>query len=135
MSNVYCLLSTVYGMKMRSFEDLEVWQKSCRLCVDVYRQLSCCRDYSLKDQICRAAVSVASNIAEGSERGSDKDFIRFLKIALGSAAELRTQLYIAAEVEVIPKVKSKEYIERIKVISRMLQGLVTSLEKSCAINK
>lgn len=114
----------------RSFENLEVWQKSCRLSVDMYRLLQDCRDYSLKDQMCKAAVSIASNIAEGSERGSDKEFIRFLNIAKGSAAELRTQFYIAVEVKIVPKDKLSEFVEIIKSISQMLQALINSLKHS-----
>lgn len=77
-----------------SFEDLEVWQRSCMLAVHVYGQLADCRDVGLRDQMQRAAVSVASNIAEWAERGR-KEFARFLAIARVSAAELRTQTYIA----------------------------------------
>ena len=71
-----------------SFEELEVWKRSCALAVKVYKVLHKSRDYSLKDQMQRAAVSIASNIAEGSER-TGKEFKRFLNISRGSAAELR----------------------------------------------
>jgi four helix bundle protein len=74
-----------------SFEELDVWKRACTLAVRMYEILKDCRDYGLKDQMQRAAVSIASNIAEGAERGG-KDFIRFLVIARGSAAELRTQV-------------------------------------------
>ena len=73
-------------MAYSSFEDLEVWQKACKLAVRVYETLKECKDYGLRDQMTRAAVSIASNIAEGAERGSAPDFIRFLHIAKGSAA-------------------------------------------------
>ena len=114
---------------MNSFEDLDVWKKACRLSVDLYQALKSAKDYGLKDQMCRAAVSIASNIAEGSERHSKADFIRFLRIANGSAAELRTQMYIAAEIELIPKNTAKDFIERAKSISQMLQGLINSLNR------
>jgi len=114
---------------MGSFEDLEVWKKACRLSVDIYQALKNVKDYGLKDQICRAAVSIASNIAEGSERHSKADFIRFLRIASGSAAELRTQLYIASEIELIPKETAGDLIERSKSISQMIQSLVNSLSR------
>ena len=74
-------------MAFQSFEDLEVWKRSCALAVFVYEALSEARDFGLRDQMQRAAVSIPSNIAEGYER-TDKDFIRFLVIAKGSAAEL-----------------------------------------------
>lgn len=113
-----------------SFEDLEVWQKSCRLSVDIYQLLKNCRDYGFRDQMCRASVSIASNIAEGSERGTDCEFVRFLNIAKGSAAELRTQLYIAVEIGVIARDNFVELLKRIKSVSQMLQALINSIKGS-----
>ena len=115
-------------MAYGSFEELEVWQRSCSLAVRLYKVLDECRDYSLKDQITRAAVSIASNIAEGAERGSAADFIRFLHIAKGSAAELRTQLYIAREIGVIAEQIQKELNHEVVSISKMLHGLIKSLK-------
>lgn len=80
----------------QSFEKLEVWKRACQLAVRVYELLQECREYGLRDQMQRAAVSIASNIAEGAERGG-RDFARFLTIARGSAAELRTQCYICQQ--------------------------------------
>lgn len=68
-------------MAYSSFENLEVWQKACRLAVRLYEALSGCKEYGLKDQMTRAGISIASNIAEGAERGSSAEFIRFLHIA------------------------------------------------------
>ena len=76
---------------------------------------------------CRAAVSIPSNIAEGAERKTDKDFIHFLYIAKGSAAELRTQLYIARELKIISPEDSKILVRECKEISKMLKGLINSL--------
>ena len=81
-----------------SFEDLEVWKRSCRLAVEMFRLIKDCNVYVLRDQMSRAAISIASNIAEGAERGSKAEFVRFLNIAKGSSAELRTQVYIAAKI-------------------------------------
>jgi hypothetical protein len=67
-------------MSYSSFEDLDVWKRSSRLAVQIYEVLKDCLDYGLKDQTCRAAISIASNIAEGAERDSKKEFIRFLHI-------------------------------------------------------
>ena len=72
-----------------------------RLAVALYKQLTSCKDFGLRDQIQRAAVSIPSNIAEGYDRNSNKEFIQFFYIAKGSCSELRTQLYIASEVGVI----------------------------------
>ena len=79
-------------MGYSSLEDLEVWQRACRLAVRVYEELMRCKDFGLKDQMTRAAVSIVSNIAEGAEGDTAVEFMRFLHIATGSAAELRTQV-------------------------------------------
>ena len=113
-----------------SFENLEVWKKACRIAVQLYGLLKDCGDYGLRDQILRSAVSIASNIAEGQERNSIPEFGRFLNIAKGSAAELRTQLYISSAIQIIPDKEFKQIIEDLKEISKMLQGLSISLTKS-----
>jgi len=107
----------------QSFESLDVWKRACRLAKAVYQELKDCRDFGLKDQMTRAALSIASNIAEGYERGTNKDFIRFLKIAQGSAAELRTQAYIANSVELIGRDATRHIVEECKGIGAMLQAL------------
>ena len=76
----------------------------------------------------RAAVSIPSNIAEGAERFSDKEFVRFLYIARGSAAELRTQIYIANKINIIDTELAKEYVKEVTQLSAMLQGLAKSLK-------
>ena len=115
-------------MAYSSFEDLEVWKRACRLAVKIYEILRDCRDYGLKDQMTRAAVSIASNIAEGAERDSVLEFIRFLHIAKGSAAELRTQVYISRRIQVISAALEKELTEELIIVSKQLQSLITSLK-------
>jgi len=114
-------------MSYNSFEKLDVWKKSCRVAVRMYELLRDCRDYGLKDQMTRAAVSIASNIAEGAERDSIKEYVHFLHIAKGSAAELRTQVYIAQRIGIIDKDLEHELIEELKVISKQLHALIKSL--------
>ena len=113
-------------MPYQSFEDLDVWKRSCRLATRIYEALRDCRDYGLKDQMTRAAVSVPSNIAEGHERGTTKEFIRYLNIAKGSAAELRTQLYIARKLGIIENDDASEMIEECKGLGAMLHALAKS---------
>ncbi|MPR33530.1 four helix bundle protein [Salmonirosea aquatica] len=108
----------------QTFEDLLVWEEGMQLCVQVYALLKDCRDYSFRDQIQRSAVSVPSNIAEGFERQTDKEFVQFLFIAKGSCAELRTQLYLAGELNFIEKKQSVVYVEKTKKLSSMLQNLI-----------
>jgi four helix bundle protein len=112
-----------------SFEDLDVWKKACRLSVKLFKLLKDCHDYGLKNQMLRSAVSIPSNIAEGSERGTVPDFQRFINIAKGSAAELRTQVYIASEVGIFAASEKNELISELKSISKMLQALHGSLKK------
>jgi four helix bundle protein len=112
----------------QSFEDLEVWKRACNLAVDVYEVVKRCTDYGLRSQMQRAAVSIASNIAEGSERPS-KDFARFLTMARGSAAELRTQTYIAAKTGLIDREAMVRITNETKEISRMLTGLAKAVTK------
>jgi len=78
-------------MAYQSFEDLGVWQRGCRLSVEIFRAFQDCEKYTLKDQIERKGLSIPSNIAEGAERGSAKDFAHFLNFSKGSCGELRTQ--------------------------------------------
>ena len=113
-------------MAFQSFEDLEVWKKACQLAVEVYDVVHDFRDYGLKDQMQRVAVSIASNIAEGSER----DFVRFLRIASGSCAELRTQLYIARKLELLESHDFNSLVHSTKRIPRMLWGLQKSINNT-----
>ena len=115
-------------MPYRSFEELEVWKRACKLAVRIYDLLKDCKDYGLKDQMTRAAVSIASNIAEGAERNKSADFIRFIHIAKGSAAELRTQLYIAYKIGLIRKEDQMLMVLELKEILSMLQSLSNSLK-------
>ena len=114
-------------MAYQSFEDLEVWQRGCRFTVDIFKAFATCKNFSFKDQIQRAALSVPSNIAEGSERGSSKDFAHFLNIAKGSCGELRTQLYIARKLDLLTKPTFDTLIKESKELSAMLEGLRRSM--------
>jgi four helix bundle protein len=109
---------------MEALERLDVWKRSCRLCVDLYKALGTCGDYGFRDQVTRSALSVPSNIAEGYERDSPKEFVRFLRIAKGSCGELRTQLYIGAEAGFVEKSKALGFIQEATEIARMSKGLI-----------
>ena len=96
------------------------------MATSIYEAVRDSRDYGLKDQMTRAAVSVPSNIAEGHERGTTKEFVRYLRIASGSAAELRTQLYIARKIGALENQLAGEMIEECKGIGAMLHALAKS---------
>jgi four helix bundle protein len=114
-------------MAYQSFEDLEVWQRGCRFTVEIFKAFANCKNFSFRDQIQRAALSVPSNVSEGSERGSSKDFAHFLNIAKGSCGELRTQLYIARKLELLTKPAFETLIKESKELSAMLEGLRRSM--------
>ena len=114
---------------MFGFENLEVWKRSCRLAVDLYRTLSTCNDAGLKSQMTRAAVSIPSNIAEGYERRGSREYLHFLTIAKGSAGELRTQLYIASSIGAIDPAKVSAMVSELKEISSMLQAIIAKLQE------
>jgi four helix bundle protein len=113
-------------MAFRSFEDLEVWQRGCRLAVDVFKTFARCRNFTIQDQVQRSALSIPSNVAEGN---SNKEFIRFLNIAKGSGGELRTQLYISRKLEFLKKADFDRLVAESKEISKMLHGLSKAVSK------
>lgn len=115
-------------MAYQNFEDLEVWKRVCAQSIEIYRLLEDWKRYSLKDQMERSGLSVPSNIAEGQERDSNGDFIRFLRIAKGSNGELRTQIHVATQLGSISPEKSRELLVESKEISAMLQGLIRAIE-------
>jgi len=106
------------------FEDLDVWKRSARLSANIYKQLANLRDYGFKDQITRSGLSIPSNTAEGFERESQKDCIKFLSYAKGSCGELRCQIYIGIDIDYIPKEVGKKWIQGTIEISSMLSGLI-----------
>jgi four helix bundle protein len=116
-------------MAFQSFENLDVWQRGCRLAVDIFKAYSTCRHLTMQDQVQRAALSIPSNVAEGYERNSNKEFIRFLNIAKGSGGELLTQLYISRKLDFIRKVDFDRLVKESKEISAMLHGLSRAVAK------
>jgi four helix bundle protein len=114
-------------MAYKSFEELDVWQRACRLSVEIFEVFGECRYINLKSQIERSGLSVPSNIAEGAERGGSREFGQFLKIAKGSCAEVRTQLYISKKLNCASQQVLARLIKESKEISAMLEGLRKSL--------
>jgi four helix bundle protein len=116
-------------MAYHSFEDLEVWRRACDAAVEVCEVAASIRNSALRDQMMRAAISVPSNIAEGAERNSKPDFLRFLHYSKGSSAELWTQIVLAVRLGHIPQDRGRDLTEQLKQISAMLHGLVQALQK------
>jgi len=115
----------------RQFEDLNVWRDARELVRVVY---SACKrsefhaDFGLRSQICRAAVSTMSNIAEGFERGTRKEFLQFLNVAKASNAEVRSQFYVALDQGYLPEAEFKTVLESTVLLSRKLSSLIRYLE-------
>ena len=115
---------------MRTHKDLEVWKVSIDFVTAIYRATQSFPKeeiYGLTSQIRRCVVSIPSNIAEGAVKNSDKDFARFLSIALGSSSELDTQLIIAKKLEFIDETTFKELTIQNDSIGKMLNGLIRYL--------
>ena len=111
------------------YEDLDVWKRSSRLSVSIYRHFTGLKDYGFKDQITRSSLSIPSNIAEGIERKTVKEKRNFLNFSKGSCAELRTQIYIGIEIGYISKVEGLAWAKETEDISSMLNGLMKYLDK------
>ncbi len=121
--------------KVTRFEDLIAWQKARLMTQRVYQITSdglFVKDFSLRDQIRRAAVSVLSNIAEGFDRGSRAEFHQFLVIAKGSCAEVRSQLYVALDAGYLTENEFASLREQAEELSRILGGLRAAVNKQKA---
>ena len=88
-------------MAIQKFEDIIAWQKAQEFAVEIYTVFKDLRDFSFRDQVCRAVVSISNNIAEGFDRSSNADFSRFLYIAIGSCSEVKSMLYLAVRLKYI----------------------------------
>jgi len=119
--------------KVERFEELEVWRAARDVVNAVYQASSAgifSRDYALRDQIRRAAVSIPSNIAEGFSRHSNKEFVQFLFIAKGSAAEVQSQLYTALDQGYISRETSNRIYQELEVVAKQLSRFITYLKGS-----
>jgi four helix bundle protein len=119
--------------KIKNFEDIESWKSARKLTNEVYKATSAgdfVRDFGLKDQIRRASVSILSNIAEGFERGNDKEFVYFLGLAKGSTGEVRAQLYVAFDQGYLSE-NSFDQLSTIAIeIGELLSGFIRYLKQS-----
>ena len=113
---------------MPSFEDLDVWQRAVEFSSALYKGLGSVRDYSFRDQLTRAGLSVPSNIAEGMERETVTEKVRYLTIARSSCGEARTQIYVGINAGYIDPSLGKRWIKDSREISAMLVGLSRSLQ-------
>jgi len=120
-------------MTVQNFEDLNVWKQARQLTQEVYRLTKTekfSRDFGLRDQIRRAAISVMSNIAEGFERGGNQEFLQFLYVAKASCGEVRSQLYVALDQGYATPTETEKLLPSFKRLSGMISNLITYMRQS-----
>jgi len=116
--------------KVNCFEDLTCWQEARKIVKDIYKVCSINefrKDFGLADQVKRAAVSIMANISEGFSRRGNKEFIQFLFIAMSSAAEVQSHLYVALDQKYIDQKKFNEIYEQTKKTAMIISGLIKYL--------
>jgi four helix bundle protein len=118
--------------KITSFQDLIAWQKARILTANIYRvtaEGAFAKDFGLKDQIRRAAVSIMSNVAEGFERGRPSEFHQFLSIAKGSCGELQSQLFVALDARYLSERDFESLLEGANEVARIVGGLRAAVQR------
>jgi four helix bundle protein len=118
-------------MKINRFEELAIWKQSLAVTKEVYDYTSrpkFSKDFALREQIRRAVISISSNIVEGFEKNNNNEFIRFLKIAKGSAGETRNQLYIAQAADYLTGIELNKINAKVEDLSNQIGGLISYLE-------
>ncbi|MBK7426926.1 MAG: four helix bundle protein [Saprospiraceae bacterium] len=117
-------------MAIQKFEDIIAWQKAQELAVNVYATFSKLKDFGFKDQICRAAVSISNNIAEGFDRSSNADFSRFLYIAIASCSEVKSMLHLALKLNYIQTEQKTLLLEQAEEVSKIIRGFIKSISSN-----
>ena len=115
-------------MKITRFEDIIAWQKAQDLAVDIYRHFGELRDWGFRDQITKAVVSISNNIAEGFERGSDAEFIRFLNYSRTSGNEVKSMTYLAVRLGYINEAITQQLLKQINEVARLIYAFIQSLK-------
>jgi len=116
-------------MAIQKFEDIIAWQKAQEYAVDVYSIFGGLKDFSFRNQICAAVVSISNNIAEGFDRSSNADFSRFLYISIGSCSEVKSMLYLAIKLKYITEKQQEKLLNAGDEISKIIRGLIKSMKK------
>ena len=119
--------------KIQKFEDIVAWQKARELTREVYAHSKTgafAKDFGLKDQIQRASVSIMGNVAEGFDRGGDKEFIQFLSVSKGSCGEVKSHLYVALDQQYINSTQFNQLYNSADEVGRLLGGFMAYLKQS-----
>jgi four helix bundle protein len=117
-------------LKIENFEDIEAWKEARQLVREIYGYLKECRDFGFRDQMQRAVISIMSNIAEGFERGSNKEFVQFLTIARGSLAEVKSLSYAAVDIGYLDEMQNNLILERCNRLGNLINGFIRYLKNS-----
>ena len=113
-----------------NFEELVIWQIARDLTQEIYSSLSEIKDFGFRDQIQRASISIMNNIAEGSESGSDKAYIRYLNVSRGSCSEVKSMLYLCEDMKFCTPEKRKELQSKLLIISGQIYKLIEFLKNN-----
>ncbi|MBO5957221.1 MAG: four helix bundle protein [Bacteroidales bacterium] len=114
----------------RTIENLYIWQESRSVVNDIYTLMKDCRDFSFKDQIQRASISIMNNIAEGTESGSDAKYINFLNISRGSCSEVHSMLYLCEDFKICSQEERIKIQTKVKLLSVGIVNLVNYISKN-----
>ncbi len=121
---------SVWCLEMKDFTELEVWRKARELAKTIYKVTESFPEkerYRLTDQLCRASVSISSNIAEGIGRNTSRDKMKFMFIARGSAFEAETQLYIASDLNYLNPGELESTLQELAIVKKLINGFVNYL--------
>ncbi len=118
----------VLGMPISDFEDLRIWNAGIELFRDIYQKRYLIKDLDIRRQILRSTSSVSANIAEGFDRGTTKEFIRFLNIARASLSESRSWIYLLSEIGAVQQDVLNEWQDRCKILSKMILAMIRSMD-------
>jgi four helix bundle protein len=119
--------------KIQKLEDILVWQKARELTREIYNHAKAglfAKDFGLRDQVQRAAVSIMGNVAEGFDRGGDKEFIQFLSISKGSCGEVKSHLYVALDQQYVNSTQFDQLYKSADEVGRLLAGFMAYLKQS-----
>jgi len=115
-------------MAIQKFEDIIAWQKAQEYAVEVYSVFGELKDFSFRNQICAAVVSISNNIAEGFDRSSNADFSRFLYISIGSCSEVKSMIYLAIKLKYVNGKQQEKLLNAGDEISKIIRGLIKSMK-------
>ena len=117
-------------MRIEKFEEIQAWKEARKLVMELHYRFKDCRDFAFKDQIQRAGISAMSNIAEGFDRNSNKEFVNFLLIARGSCSEIKSLLYAALDIGYLEENVFRSFYGQISKVGGLINGFISYLKSN-----